>query len=92
MLVLTKVKVRWEVVVVVVVVLVAGLIVVVPLTAPVLMGSPPLVVGVPGSVSESVLGLADEEGAGVGETEAEGEAEGVGLFPPFINLVVALKV
>ena len=58
------------------------------MTTPVLIGKPPLVVF---TVLSSTSGLAEVEGVGVGEMDAEGDAEGVGVRLD-INLVVALKV
>jgi len=58
------------------------------LTNPVLIGNPPLVVF---TALSSTSGLAEVEGVGVGEMDAEGDAEGVGVRLD-INLVVALKV
>ena len=73
---------------VVVVIFVEVLVEVTPLTDPVLIGKPPLVVL---TVLSSTSGLAEVEGVGVGEIDAEGDVEGAG-FRLDINLVVALKV
>jgi len=79
------------VVVVVLVVTVLGVVVVTPLTAPVVTGSPPLVVGaesVSGSAEGLTMGVGVAVGAGVAIAEAEGEGEVNNLV---MKPVVALK-